>query len=53
MWSKKILKQIDRGSAKFVYNIVTGNETWIYSYKLETKPLFGCSKMNSIPQVCS
>lgn len=36
-WCKEMLKKFDLGRAKSVYNIVTGDETWIYSYEPETK----------------
>lgn len=32
-----MLKKFDRGRSKSVYNIVTGDETWIYSYEPESK----------------
>lgn len=36
-WCKEMLKKFNRGASKSVYNIVTGDETWIYSYKPENK----------------
>lgn len=36
-WSKEMLKKFNRGASNLVYNIVTGDETWIYSYEPETK----------------
>lgn len=37
MWCKQMLSKFGRGAANAVYNIVTGDETWIYSYEPETK----------------
>ncbi|KAG5342641.1 SETMR methyltransferase, partial [Acromyrmex charruanus] len=34
-WSKEMLKKFNRGRSNLVY-IVTGDETWIYSYEPET-----------------
>ncbi|KYN31822.1 hypothetical protein ALC56_13961 [Trachymyrmex septentrionalis] len=36
-WSKEMLKKFNRGRSNLVYNIVTGDETWIYSYEPESK----------------
>lgn len=36
-WCKKMLKKFNRGASKDVYKIVTGDESWIYSYEPETK----------------
>nr|XP_012227307.1 PREDICTED: uncharacterized protein LOC105675080 [Linepithema humile] len=36
-WCKKMLKKFDRGQAKSVYDIVTGDESWIYCYESESK----------------
>lgn len=36
-WCKETLKKFDEGNAKSVYKFVTGDETWIFSYKPETK----------------
>jgi len=36
-WCKEMRKKFKLGTAKSVYNIVTGDETWIYSYDPETK----------------
>lgn len=36
-WCRKMLKKFDQGRSKTVYNIVTGDESWIYSYEPETK----------------
>ena len=37
-WSKEMLKKFKRGRLNLVYNnIVTGDETWIYSYEPESK----------------
>ena len=32
-WSKEMLKKYDRGASKHVYDIVTGDESWIYTYE--------------------
>ena len=32
-----MLKKFNRGRSNLVYNIVTGDETWIYSYEPESK----------------
>ena len=45
--SKKMLKIFNRGRSNLVYNIVTGDETWIYSYEPESKQQStGYFKMN-------
>jgi len=36
-WCKATLKKYDRGASHAVYNIYTGDETWIYAYEPETK----------------
>ena len=36
-WSKEMLKKFNRGRSNLVYNIVTGDETSIYSYEPESK----------------
>ena len=36
-WSKKMLQKYDRGASKHVYDIVTGDESWIYTYEPESK----------------
>ena len=36
-WSKEMLPKYDRGASKHVYDIVTGDESWIYAYELECK----------------
>lgn len=36
-WCKKMLKKFAQGASKAVYNICTGDESWIYSYDPETK----------------
>lgn len=36
-WCKEMLKKFNQGSSNLIYNIVTGDETWIYSYEPETK----------------
>lgn len=36
-WCKAMLLKFDKGSSKLVYDICTGDESWIYSYDPETK----------------
>ena len=36
-WLKEMLQKYDRGASKHVYDIVTGDETWVYAYELESK----------------
>lgn len=36
-WCKKTLKKFNGGDSKSVYNIYTGDESWIYAYDPETK----------------
>jgi [histone H3]-lysine36 N-dimethyltransferase SETMAR len=36
-WCKEMLKKYNGGSSKAVYNIVTGDESWIYAYEPESK----------------
>lgn len=36
-WCKEMLKKYNRGASKAVYNIYTGDESWIYAYEPETK----------------
>ena len=36
-WSKEMLQKYNRGASKHVYDIVTGDESWIYVYELESK----------------
>jgi len=36
-WSKEMLKKYDYGRSKAVYDIVTGDESWIYCYEPESK----------------
>lgn len=36
-WSRDMLEKFNGGVAKSVYNIVTGDESWIYQYDPETK----------------
>ena len=36
-WSKVILQNYDRGASKHVYDIVTGDESWIYVDEPESK----------------
>lgn len=36
-WCKKIIKRFDHGRSKTVYDIVTGDESWIYCYEPESK----------------
>ena len=35
-WSKEMLQKYDRGALKHVYDIVTGDESWIYTYEPES-----------------
>lgn len=37
IWCKQMLQKYSNGTSKAVYDIVTGDETWIYSYEPETK----------------
>jgi hypothetical protein len=37
-WYKEMLEKFDGGRSNSTYNIVTGDETWIYSYEAEIKP---------------
>ena len=36
-WSKEILQTFDRGASKHFYDIVTGDESWLYAYESESK----------------
>lgn len=36
-WSKEMLEKYDRSASKHVYDIVTGDESWIYAYEPESK----------------
>lgn len=36
-WCKATLKRFNRGSSKLVYDIVSGDESWIYAYEPESK----------------
>ncbi|GFU40787.1 putative mariner transposase [Nephila pilipes] len=36
-WCKEMLEKYIQGTSKAVYNIYTGDESWIYAYELETK----------------
>lgn len=36
-WCKKTLKRFNGGASKLVYDIVSGDESWIYSYEPESK----------------
>ena len=36
-WSKEMLQKYDLGASKHVYDIVTGDESWIYAYEPENK----------------
>ena len=49
-WSKKMLQEYDRGASKHGYDIVTGNESWIYAHEPESNRLYGCFKMSQIQQ---
>ena len=37
MWCKEMIRRCRGGLSNLIYNIVTGDETWIYSYAPETK----------------
>ena len=36
-WSKEMLQKDDRGASKHAYDVVTGDESWIYAYEPESK----------------
>lgn len=36
-WCRKNIERFDRGQSNHVYDIVTGDETWIYCYEPESK----------------
>ena len=36
-WCQAMLKKYNRGASKAVYNIYTGDESWIYAYEPESK----------------
>ena len=36
-WSKEMLQKYDRVASKHVYDIVIGDESWIYSYEPKSK----------------
>jgi histone-lysine N-methyltransferase SETMAR len=36
-WCEEMLKKYNHGASKAVYNICTGDESWIYAYEPETK----------------
>ena len=36
-WCQEMLQKFEGGRSKSVYNIVTGDETWIYAYEPESK----------------
>ena len=36
-WSKEMLQKYNRGASEHVYEIVTGDESWIYAYEPESK----------------
>lgn len=36
-WCRKILDKFNQGASNLVYNIVTGDESWIYAYEPERK----------------
>ena len=52
-WSKEMLQKYDRGALEDIYNIVTGDEWWIYVYEPESKHQYGCFEMSQIQQICS
>ena len=35
-WSKVMLQKYDRGASKYIYDIKTGDESWIYAYEPES-----------------
>ena len=41
-WCTHMLRKFDRGRSPRVWNIVTGNETWLYQYDPETKQQSRC-----------
>ena len=36
-WSKEMLQKYDRGASKHVYDILTGDKSWIYAYEPKSK----------------
>ena len=36
-WPKEMLQKYNRAASKHVYDIVTGDESWIYAYEHESK----------------
>lgn len=36
-WCRKTLKKFNKGRSNAVFNVVSGDETWIYAYEPETK----------------
>ena len=36
-WAKEMLQKYDRGASKYVYDNVTGDESWTYAYEPENK----------------
>ena len=36
-WCTRMLRKFNRGMSPRVWDIVTGDETWVYQYDLETK----------------
>ena len=36
-WSKKMLQKYDRGASKHAYDLMIGDESWIYAYESESK----------------
>lgn len=36
-WCKEMLKKLDKGASNLVFDIVTGDKPWMYSYEAETK----------------
>lgn len=36
-WCREMLKKFDKGQSRYVNNIVTGDETWLYYYDVPTK----------------
>ena len=36
-WSKEMFQKYDRGASKHIFDIVIGDESWIYAYVPEIK----------------
>jgi hypothetical protein len=46
LWSSDLLARIETGN--FLKNIITGDETWVYSYDPETKQPFSQGKFPTL-----